>query len=87
MKILRETGLLSALTLQTKLNEIQTQHPESRVFLYFYGAENEQGFSWCSGNNLLNFLDCVVADPLVKKWIDKIPNSVLFQVSVGDKTE
>jgi hypothetical protein len=42
----------------------------SRIFVFFFGAELEEtGESWCP--------DCIIADPKVRQWISKIPNSLL----------
>ncbi|TPX58925.1 hypothetical protein SpCBS45565_g07867 [Spizellomyces sp. 'palustris'] len=55
------------------------QSAPGRVFVLLFGTEDVgTGESWCP--------DCVIADPLIRKWIGKVPNSVMLEVPVGERS-
>ncbi|KAI8580968.1 hypothetical protein K450DRAFT_233982 [Umbelopsis ramanniana AG] len=59
----------------------ETVAENDEVFVLFFGTEDpdKNDESWCP--------DCVIADPLVRKWVGKVPNSVLLEAPVGTRSE
>ncbi|KAI8067134.1 hypothetical protein BC940DRAFT_301375 [Gongronella butleri] len=56
------------------------QDENNKVFVVFFGTEvDETNESWCP--------DCVVADPLIRKALVPVPNSVLIEAPVGHRHE
>ncbi|KAF7724100.1 Thioredoxin domain-containing protein 17 [Apophysomyces ossiformis] len=49
---------------------------DNKVFVLFFGTEMpETSESWCP--------DCVIADPVVRKAVSSVSNSVLIEAAVG----
>jgi len=59
----------------------ETVAQNDNVFVLFFGTEDpdKNNESWCP--------DCVIADPLVRKWVKKVPDSVLLEAPVGTRSE
>ncbi|CAM0137803.1 hypothetical protein VKS41_001016 [Umbelopsis sp. WA50703] len=59
----------------------QTVANNDKVFVLFFGTEDpdKDNESWCP--------DCVIADPLVRKYVNKVPDSVLLEAPVGSRSE
>lgn len=58
-------------------NAVETGNP---VFVLFFGTEEpETSESWCP--------DCVIADPLIRKAILQVENSILLEAPVGGRSE
>ncbi|KAI9029871.1 hypothetical protein CLU79DRAFT_884189 [Phycomyces nitens] len=52
----------------------------NKVFVLFFGTElPETDESWCP--------DCVIADPLIRKALLPVQNSVLIEAAVGSRDE
>lgn len=50
------------------------------VFVLFFGTETpETSESWCP--------DCVIADPLIRKAVFQVPDSILLEAPVGARNE
>ncbi|GCB72680.1 thioredoxin domain-containing protein 17 isoform X2 [Scyliorhinus torazame] len=51
---------------------------DKTIFVYFTGAKDAQGVSWCA--------DCVTAEPIVRGELDKLPTgSVFIHCQTGDR--
>ncbi|XP_078081048.1 thioredoxin domain-containing protein 17 [Mustelus asterias] len=51
---------------------------DKMIFVYFTGAKDAQGVSWCP--------DCVTAEPVVRGQLDKLPDgSVFIHCQTGDR--
>ncbi|OZJ02013.1 hypothetical protein BZG36_04870 [Bifiguratus adelaidae] len=64
---------------ENKVKEVTEQ--SDAVFVYFFGTEDPStGKLWCP--------DCVRADPVIRKTLDKeSPHGLLLECPVGSRTE
>ncbi|KAI9487361.1 MAG: hypothetical protein EXX96DRAFT_552851 [Benjaminiella poitrasii] len=71
-----------------RVNEIEQFEPEVKkaletgnpVFVLFFGTElPETSESWCP--------DCVIADPLVRKAVMNVKDSILIEAPVGNRND
>ncbi|KAJ3053498.1 Thioredoxin domain-containing protein 17 [Rhizophlyctis rosea] len=61
-----------------KLAEVLSSAP-GPVYVLLFGSEDPAtGESWCR--------DCVIADPLIRKYVNKVPNSTLLECPVGPRS-
>ncbi|KAJ3409407.1 Thioredoxin domain-containing protein 17 [Chytridiales sp. JEL 0842] len=76
MKALR---IQSPTDFDSTLTQTLTSSPAgTRVFVVVFGTEQkETNESWCP--------DCVVADPLIRRWIMKVEGSVLLEAPAGER--
>ncbi|KAI9208194.1 uncharacterized protein BJ171DRAFT_236136 [Polychytrium aggregatum] len=77
MKIIR---INDSSEFDSTVSQAVLDNPTSHVFVLLFGTEEPQtGESWCP--------DCVIADPVVRRHISKIPDSILIEVPVGPRLE